>query len=114
MTSTNQLDETFAALSHAVRRQILARLAEGDATVNELSEPFDISLPAISRHIKVLEKAGLIARRRDAQFRPCTLNVERLREVASWTERYRPIWEARFDRLEQVLLNTKGETNDGT
>ena len=114
MTSANQLDETFAALSHAVRRQILARLAEGDATVNELSEPFDISLPAISRHIKVLEKAGLVARRRYAQFRPCTLNVERLREVASWTERYRPIWEARFDRLEQVLLNTKGETNDGT
>ncbi len=114
MTTPDALDETFAALSNSVRRQILERLAEGDATVNELSEPFNISLPAVSRHIKVLEKAGLVVRRRDAQFRPCALNVDRLRDVAGWTDIYRPIWEARFDRLERVLQNTKGETNDGT
>ena len=98
-----RLDETFAALANSTRRAILARLAEGEATVNELAEPFDMTLPAISKHIKVLERAGLIERSRHAQFRPCRLDPAPLADVAGWAEQYRPIWEERFDRLSDYL-----------
>jgi DNA-binding transcriptional ArsR family regulator len=103
MSKIEQLSETFSALAHPARREILARLARGAATVNELAEPFAMSLPAVSKHIKVLEKAGLITQGQHAQFRPCSLNAAPLREVASWTEQYRPIWEARFDQMEAYL-----------
>src|SRR5882757_577912 len=93
----HRLDETFAALANSTRRAILARLAEGSATVNELAEPFAMTLPAISKHIKVLERAGLVKRGQHAQYRPCALNAKPLREVSMWAEQYRPVWEARFD-----------------
>jgi DNA-binding transcriptional ArsR family regulator len=99
----NRLDETFAALANPTRRAILARLAQGEATVNELAAPFDMTLPAISKHIKVLERAGLIGRSRHAQFRPCRLDPAPLADVAGWAEQYRPIWEERFDRLADYL-----------
>lgn len=95
----DRLTETFAALANATRRDLLARLAQGEATVNELAEPFDLTLPAISKHLKVLERAGLIERSHRAQFRPCRLDAAPLREVSCWAEQYRPVWEARFDRL---------------
>src|SRR4051812_11101690 len=95
----DRLDETFAALANTTRRAILARLAEGAATVSDLAEPFDLTLPAISKHIKVLDRAGLVVRARSAQCRPCALSAEPLREVSTWAEQYRPVWEARFDRL---------------
>ena len=97
------LDTTFAALADPTRRAILARLAQGEASVLELAEPFDMSLPAISKHLKVLERAGLIARGRDAQRRPCRLQAAPLKEVAGWAERYRRFWEESFDRLEDYL-----------
>jgi DNA-binding transcriptional ArsR family regulator len=99
----DQLDETFAALANATRRAILARLADGDATVNELAEPFAMTLPAISKHIKVLERAGLVVRGRRAQYRPCALDAAPLEEVSTWAEQYRPIWEARFDRMDDYV-----------
>ena len=99
----DQLDRTFAALADPIRRSILARLAEGDATVNELAAPFPVSLPAISRHLKVLEQAGLIARGRSAQLRPSRLQGERLREASEWLEGYRPFWRGSFDRLDERL-----------
>lgn len=98
-----RLSETFAALASATRRRILARLATGAATVNELAEPFDMTLPAISKHIKVLETAGLITRGRRAQYRPCALDAAPLREIAIWAEQYRPVWESRFDQLDDYL-----------
>src|SRR4051812_18465348 len=98
-SETEQLSATFAALADPTRRAILGRLATGDASVTELSEPFDISLPAISKHLKVLERAGLIARGRDAQWRPCRLQPAPLKDASAWVERYRQLWEARFDRL---------------
>lgn len=97
------LDATFHALADPTRRAILARLASGDATVNELAEPFTISLPAISKHLKVLERAGLITRGRDAQYRPCHLETAPLEEAHSWIDRYREHWEERFDRLAEYL-----------
>jgi DNA-binding transcriptional ArsR family regulator len=100
---SDRLDATFSALSDPTRRAILARLASGEASVQELAEPFDVSLPAISRHLKVLERAGLIARGRDAQRRPCRLTAAPLRDVAEWTERYRRFWEESFDRLDDYL-----------
>lgn len=103
MPNTDDLSVTFSALAHPARRAILARLATGDATVKELAQPFDLSLPAVSRHIKVLEGAGLIIQGHDAQYRPCSLNAEALKAVASWTEQYRAIWEARFDKLDACL-----------
>lgn len=103
LTEQDRLDETFAALANSTRRALLARLAEGEATVNELAEPFDMTLPAISKHIKVLESAGLIERSRKAQFRPCRLDARPLSHVAEWAEHYRPIWEGRFDRLADYL-----------
>ncbi len=97
------LSATFAALSDPTRRAILARLAAGEATVNELAEPFDISLPAVSRHLKVLEKARLITREREAQWRRCRLSAEPLKEAAEWMDRYRAFWDARFDAHEKFL-----------
>src|ERR1700710_1992274 len=99
----DRLDATFAALANGTRRAILARLAEGEATVNQLAEPFELSLPAISKHLKVLEKAGLIVRSQHAQYRPRTLDPTPLEEVSTWAEQYRPIWEARFDRMDTYL-----------
>ena len=100
---SDHLTTTFAALADPTRRAILARLARGEASVTELAAPFDISMPAISRHLKVLERAGLIARGRDAQWRPCRLQPEPLKEVSAWVDRYRRAWEARFERLDEVL-----------
>ena len=106
MTTTmdaDRLDETFAALANSTRRAILARLSEGAATVNELAAPFEMTLPTISKHIKVLEHAGLIVRGRQAQYRPCALDATPLEEVSTWAEQYRPVWEARFDRMNEYL-----------
>ena len=110
----DRLNQTFAALANSTRRAILARLAEGEATVNELAEPFDMSLPAISKHIKVLERAGLITQGQKAQYRPCTIDVTPLEEVSNWTEQYRHIWEARFDQMDDYInqLNDKEINND--
>src|SRR4051812_29501370 len=96
VAANDRLDATFAALANSTRRSMLARLAEGEANVNQLAEPFHLSLPAISKHIKVLERAGLIMRGQQAQYRPCTLLPEPLEEVSTWAEQYRHIWEARF------------------
>ncbi|MGO1002579.1 ArsR/SmtB family transcription factor [Lysobacter sp. CA196] len=102
--SVDSLNATFAALADPTRRAILARLAHGEAGVTELAKPFAMSLPAISKHIKVLERAGLIARSREAQWRPCRLETERLQEVSGWLDRYRQIWEQRLDRLDDYLV----------
>src|SRR6185312_2535965 len=103
MTPSQRLDATFAALADPTRRAILTRLAQGDASVMELAAPFAMSQPAISKHLKVLEHAGLISRGRDAQRRPCRLETSALREVNAWTERFRSLWEERFDALDGVL-----------
>jgi DNA-binding transcriptional ArsR family regulator len=108
----DRLNETFAALANSTRRAILARLAEGEANVNELAEPFDLTLPAISKHIKVLERAGLVVRSQRAQFRPCTLDPAPLEDVSSWTEHCRSVWRARFDRLDDYL--TRLRPHEGT
>jgi DNA-binding transcriptional ArsR family regulator len=97
------LDSAFAALADPTRRAILARLTQGEASVNELAEPFEMSLPAVSKHLKVLERAGLISRARVAQSRPCRLEAAPLREVADWVEHYRRFWEQSFDRLDDYL-----------
>jgi DNA-binding transcriptional ArsR family regulator len=99
----DRLDATFAALANGTRRAMLARLAQGEATVTELAEPFRLSLPAISKHLKVLEKAGLIVRGQQAQYRPRTLDATPLQEVSSWAEQYRPVWEARLRRMDDYL-----------
>src|SRR5258706_11848168 len=96
----DRLSETFAALANSTRRAILAHLAQGAATVNELAEPFEMTLPAISKHIKVLERAGLVLRSQQAQYRPCALDAAPLQEISTWAEQYRPVWEARFDRMD--------------
>jgi DNA-binding transcriptional ArsR family regulator len=103
-----QLDRTFAALADPTRRAILARLAGGEATVGVLAEPFDMSLPAVSKHLKVLERAGLIARSRDRQWRPARLEAGPLREVADWAEQYRRFWEESYDRLDEYLEELQG------
>src|SRR3569833_4428031 len=108
--TTDRLSQIFAALADPTRRAILARLAEGEATVTELAEPFDISLPAISRHLKVLEKAGLISRSRSAQWRSSRLEAEPLREAAAWMERYRRFWDVSFTRLDAHLQRMKEDT----
>jgi DNA-binding transcriptional ArsR family regulator len=106
------LDRTFSALADPTRRAILARLASGEANVADLAAPFEISLPAISRHLKVLERAGLISRGRDAQWRPCRLEGAPLREVADWVERYRRFWATSFDRMDAYLADIqKGDPN---
>ena len=115
-TATAELDETFAALADPTRRAILERLASGEATVTELARPFDISLPAVSKHLKVLERAGLIARGREAQRRPARLAAGPLREVADWLERYREFWEESYERLHAYLEQMKArgkEEDDG-
>lgn len=101
--ATDRLSAIFSALADPTRRAILARLADGDATVSELAEPFSISLPAISRHLKVLEQAGLITRTRSAQWRSSSLQAEPLREVMDWVEPYRALWDSRLDRLDEHL-----------
>ena len=106
------LDATFAALADPTRRSILARLATGDATVNELAQPFDLSLPAISKHLKVLERSGLIWRARRAQFRPCHLEREALDSAVDWIEHHRRIWTERFDRLDQHLRDLQRPSAD--
>jgi DNA-binding transcriptional ArsR family regulator len=98
------LDATFAALADPTRRAILARLASGQCTVTQLAEPFDMSMPAVSKHLKVLERAGLIARSREAQWRRCQLDAAPLRDVSEWVEQYRDLWEARLDRLDAYLM----------
>ena len=108
MIASDQLSETFSALADPTRRAILGRLSRGEATVTELAEPFDMSLPAVSKHLKVLERAGLIERGREAQWRPCRLRAEPLKEVESWVEQYRRHWEQSFDRLDQYLRTLQG------
>lgn len=113
--SPHRLDAAFSALADPTRRAILARLALGETTVNELAEPFDMSLPNISKHLKVLENAGLISRSRDAQRRPCKIEPEPLKEVSAWVDAYRKLWEERFDRLDDYLkqLQDKEESQNG-
>ena len=105
--SSDRLSATFAALADPTRRAILARLARGETSVTELAEPFEMSLPAITKHLKVLERAGLIARGREAQWRPCRLEAGPLKDVADWVEHYRRFWEQSFDRLDDYLLELK-------
>ena len=100
---TDHLSATFAALADPTRRAILSRLSKGSASVTELARPFDMSMPAVSRHLKVLERAGLIARGREAQWRPCRLQPAPLKDVSVWIERHRRMWEQRFDRLDDYL-----------
>lgn len=108
-----ELDTTFAALSDPTRRAIVERLADGEASVTELAAPFAMSLPAVSKHLKVLEKAGLISRGRRAQWRPCRLEPEPLKEASEWLEEYRRLWEERLDRLDEYLQTLQGkEQND--
>lgn len=104
-TDDDRLSETFAALANPTRRAILARLADGATTVNDLAEPFEMTLPAVSRHLKVLERAGLVLRGRHAQFRPVSLDAAPLAEISGWAEQYRPLWESRLDRMEAYLAD---------
>ena len=106
---TDSLSTTFAALSDPTRRAILARLASGECSVGELAKPFAMSLPAVSKHLRVLERAGLIAQRRDAQWRPCRIEARPLKDVSDWAEQYRHIWEERFDRLGTYLQQLKSK-----
>jgi DNA-binding transcriptional ArsR family regulator len=105
----DRLTETFAALANSTRRAILARLAEGEANVNELAQPFDLTLPAVSKHIKVLAEAGLVVRTRRAQYRPCALDAKPLEEISAWTEQYRPVWEARFDQMKDYVTELQAQ-----
>jgi DNA-binding transcriptional ArsR family regulator len=107
--STDTLTLTFSALSDPTRRAILARLAQGEASVNELAAPFDMSLPAISKHLSVLERSGLIERRRESRFRPCKLKPARLAEANDWIERYRREWEESLDRLDDYLAKLQSK-----
>ncbi len=109
----DHLSTTFSALSDPTRRAILARLATGETTVTELAEPFEMSLPAISKHLKVLERAGLITRGREAQWRPCRLEASRLKEASDWLERYRQFWEQSLDRLESYLEELQAKEKGG-
>jgi DNA-binding transcriptional ArsR family regulator len=113
-TRREQLDTTFAALADSTRRAILARLAQGEATVLELAEPFDMSQPAISKHLKVLERAGLISRGRDAQRRPSRLEVGPLIKAEEWIERYRAVWERNYERLDALLEELKAARGETT
>lgn len=107
--SADRLSATFAALADPTRRAILARLALGETSVSKLAEPFDMSLPAISKHLKVLERAGLITRGRDAQMRPCRIEAKALKEADDWLEKYRRLWEARLDRLDDYLRELQAQ-----
>jgi DNA-binding transcriptional ArsR family regulator len=112
MPASDPLSTTFAALADPTRRAILARLAQGDATVGELAKPFAMTLPGVSKHLKVLQHAGLVVQGRDAQWRPCRIDPTALREVSTWVERYRVLWEGRLDRMEALLreLDTQEPT----
>ena len=117
LVDDDRLSETFAALANTTRRAILTRLAQGEANVNELAEPFDLTLPAVSKHIKVLEQAGLVVRSRHAQYRPCTLDPTRLQEISTWAEQYLPMWEDRFNQMDHYLAeldrqHEKGQHDD--
>jgi DNA-binding transcriptional ArsR family regulator len=112
MPSTDQLSATFAALADPTRRAILARLANGEATVMQLAQPFDMSLPAVSKHLKVLQKAGLIEQGREAQWRPCRLQAGPLRDAANWVEQYRQFWEQSLDRLGDYLKQLQQKTEE--
>jgi DNA-binding transcriptional ArsR family regulator len=107
--SPDPLSATFAALADPTRRAILARLSSGEASVTQLAEPFQMSMPAVSKHLKVLERAGLIARGREAQWRPCRLEAAPLKEAADWVEEYRRFWEQSFDRLDEYLQELKSQ-----
>jgi DNA-binding transcriptional ArsR family regulator len=113
---TDPLSSTFAALADPTRRAILARLASGEASVTELAEPFDMTLPAVTKHLKVLQRAGLITQGRKAQWRPCRLEARPLREVSDWVEPYRRFWDESFDRLDAYLreLQERAKQNDGS
>ena len=108
-----RLDDMFGALASSTRRRLLLRLTEGEATVNELAEPFDLALPAISKHLKVLERAGLLCRRRHAQFRPCALNPDALDAVSEWAAQCREAWEGRLDRLADYTARLPGSDDEG-
>src|SRR5688572_6747105 len=110
----DRLSRAFAALADPTRRDILARLAEGEATVNQLAEPFRLKLPTVSKHLKVLQRAGLVTQGRKAQWRPCRLEPEPLRDVSEWVERYRHTWEERFRRLDEYLDTLKEREGDPT
>ena len=105
----DRLSHTFAALADPTRRAILARLVQGECSVTELAEPFEMSLPAVSKHLKVLERAGLVSRSREAQWRPCRLDAGPLKDATEWLEPYRRLWEARFDRLDAYLAELQAE-----
>jgi DNA-binding transcriptional ArsR family regulator len=107
--ANDELSITFAALADPTRRAILERLSTGEATVMELAQPFALSLPGVSKHLKVLQRAGLVTQGRKAQWRPCKLEAERLKDVATWVERYRDQWEERFDRIDDYLRELKKE-----
>jgi DNA-binding transcriptional ArsR family regulator len=107
--ATDRLSATFAALADPTRRAILARLTLGETSVNELAKPFEMSLPAVSKHLKVLENAGLITRGREAQWRPCKIETQALRSVDEWLENYRKLWEERFDRLDDYLRELQAQ-----
>ena len=109
MTSTETLNLTFAALADPTRRAILSRLASGNASVNELAAPFKMSLPAVSKHLKVLERSGLISRGREAQWRPCRLKARPMKEAVDWLEHYRRFWEESFDRLDDYLQKLQAQ-----
>jgi len=111
--ATDQLSTTFAALADPTRRAILSRLAEGEASVTELARPFDLSLPGISKHLKVLQQAGLVRQSRKAQWRPCRLDAARLKDAADWVGEYRQFWDESFERLDEYLATVqKEETHD--
>jgi DNA-binding transcriptional ArsR family regulator len=112
--ATDRLSMTFAALADPTRRAILARLAQGEATVNEIAEPFALSLPTVSKHLKVLQQAGLISQGRRAQWRPCRLEAAPLQDVANWAEEYRRFWDESFDRLDEYLQELQVQGKDQT
>jgi DNA-binding transcriptional ArsR family regulator len=110
----DRLDETFAALANSTRRAILARLMDGEASVNELAEPFNLTLPAVSKHIKVLERVGLVVRSQRAQYRPCRLDPTPLQAISRWSDDYRALWDARFDRMDDYLKTLeRKDSEDG-
>ena len=113
MPASDPLSTTFAALADPTRRAILARLAQGDATVGELARPFAMTLPGVSKHLKVLQHAGLVVQGRDAQWRPCRIDPTALREVSTWVERYRVLWEGRLDRMEALLRELDAQEPTG-
>ncbi len=113
MNATDQLSATFAALADPTRRAILSRLASGEASVNDIAEPFDMSLPAVSKHLKVLERAGLVSRSRSAQWRPVKLEATPLRDAAGWIDHYRQFWESSLDRLDEYLTRLQAGDPDG-